>query len=231
MDEVAEQQTETGEPDGQQKTKIFLILAIVIAFIIVTLLYFGIIPSKPQQNNKPAAITTPSPTAEFKYDTTKAKTLLTQYVKKTLKPEFLPANIEVKQGLTSQGRLETIKYEFGSLFTEKGATITANFNYKEKTNTSDGYMIFAQLKNMVPTDLTTITANSLLSSYFLKPYSLSDCGIKKNIFYCENFQTTADGKMGYGIFSSANGTRIYSCFAPKESSLYKEASYCLKPTL
>lgn len=180
---------------------------------------------------------TPSPANftpnTFTYDTAKAKTLLTQYIKDAIKPEFLPANIEIKQGLSIDGRTEDIKYEFGSMFTANQASFSANFHYKEKTSTSNDFSIFIQPESITQATATAPLANSLLSSYFTSPYSISNCQQKGTTSYCENFQTLTEGKRGYGIISAKQGIKsisiVFNCFVPKESKDYDALKSCITP--
>ncbi|MDP2586020.1 MAG: hypothetical protein Q8P29_04025, partial [Candidatus Levybacteria bacterium] len=148
-------------------------------------------------------------------------------------PEFLPAKIEVKQGLSIDGRTEDVKYEFGSMFNSIDSSISANFHYKEYSNISNDFETFIQPTNVTETIATVSLANSLLTSYFISPHNISDCQTKETMSYCENFQILSEGKRGYGI-AIVNGTSksmsiVFNCFVPKESKDYETQKSCIKP--
>lgn len=166
------------------------------------------------------------PTGTFQYDTKKAETLLTKYIKDTIRPEFLPSKLEIKQGLTIDGRTEDIKYEFGSSITASDATISVNFHYKENSNMPNDYVIFIQ-PSTTQTTATASLANSLLLSYFAAPYTISDCQARGGGTSCENFQIIPEGKKGYGVLVGSGGNIIFTCFIPKESKDYESFSSCL----
>ena len=191
----------------------------------------------PRQETKLAsqgqALQIPTPTnftsAAFQYDVEKAKTLLTQYIKDTIKPEFLSDKIEIKQGLSIDGRTEDIKYEFGSMFATNGASFSANFHFKENENIPNDYIIFIQPPNLTVSIATVSLANSMLSSYFTNPYVISECKTAGNTSYCENFQILAEGKKGYGIaIFPGKGNIIFTCFVPKESNAYNTQKSCIR---
>jgi hypothetical protein len=181
---------------------------------------------------KNSALQNPTP-AVFQYDVKKAETLVSNYIKDNIKPEFLPPKIEVKQGLSIDGRLEDIKYEFGSMFTANNASFSANFHYQEKTNTSNDFSIFIQPENAMQATATAILANSLLASYFTDPYNISDCQTKGTASFCENFQILENGKRGYGILLGNQGNKplsiVFTCFVPKESKDYGVLKSCITP--
>jgi hypothetical protein len=236
MDKISNQNPELKQPNRQLIAEMILVIAIIITSAVAALFYFDILPYKSfSKNIKKLVATTPSPTNSsqniFKYDAAKAKTLLTKYIKDTLKPELLPTEIEVKQGLTIDGRIEDVKKEFGSSFNALGATISANFHYVENSNTANEYTIFIQPNNVAPIETSASTANTLLSSYFKTPYIASNCQAKENVSYCQNFQTTAEGKRGYGILTGNDRGNtvsiIFTCFISKESKEYMSFKSCL----
>jgi len=101
----------------------------------------------------------------FRYDTKKAEKLLTDYIKSTLKPELIPPKIEVKQGLTIDGRVGNTRHEFGSMFTLNNSSISANFHYKENINAPSDYFIFIQ-----PQPLYSLLALASLFQILLLPF-------------------------------------------------------------
>jgi len=194
----------------------------------------GWLPRRIQQQNiipSPENFTPNTNPNTFTYDSEKAKTILTQYMRSTIKSELLPTNIEVKQGLTIDGRTEDIKSEFGSIFTANNSTISANFHYKEGANVPNDYVIFIQAENLVQTNVTASQANSLLTFYFKNPNTTSSCQTKRNGYYCENFQTVAEGKNGYGILIGNDQGKIrsiiFTCLIPEESKDYVSFKSCL----
>jgi len=236
MDQVINQQPETEGPSKQNSLGIILFLVLVIILIITALLYFNIIPLNKflQQNNKPVTSTSAptKPSNEFQYDTAKAKTLLTQYIKDTLKPEFLPANIELKQGLGINNKIvEKETSKFGALFVIENSNISTTFLYKESSNMPNGYGIIIQLNNNDQATATASLANLLLPMYFTNPYVVNACKTNTGISYCENFQTLTDGKRGYGITIGKENNKllltIFTCFFPKESTYYNSLRSCI----
>lgn len=201
--------------------------------------YFGFLPHKEQVNQ-----TIPQPTQTrdnyspniFQYDTGKAKIVLTEYIKDNIRPELIPENLEIKQGLSIDKRVEDLKYQFGSYFTTDQATISVSFHYKENTDTPNDFSIFIQPTNLEKTTLTPDLANSLVASYFNTPYSsITNCDKKGTTFYCEEFRNETDGKKGYGVvFSDETSVSppkftpiVFTCFVPKDSKDYATLKSCI----
>ncbi|MDP2672135.1 MAG: hypothetical protein Q8O68_01340, partial [Candidatus Daviesbacteria bacterium] len=133
MGPVVNEQPKSEQSSKKQIIKIIFVF-VVIVLVFAVLSYLNIIPNKSsKQDNKPTTITSAIKysSSTFQYDPQKAEKMLTQYIKDTIKPEFLPAKIEVKQGLSIDGRTEDVKYEFGSMFNSIDSSISANFHYKE----------------------------------------------------------------------------------------------------
>jgi hypothetical protein len=177
----------------------------------------------------PTTPTLTSSPAVFNYDTEKAKILLTQYIKDTIKPELLPAQFDIKQGLIEGGAIEPIKYQFGYLFSEQKSTIYANFVYKENSNIQDGYGVVITPEN-TNQEANISIVNPLLSNYFTNPYVVSDCKARGKGTICENFQTTSNGKVGYGLYKnqSLKVFVLFACFVPKEGQYYKTVTSCIR---
>lgn len=169
--------------------------------------------------------------AAFTYDAEKAKNIISTYLANTVKSEFLPATIEVKQGLSIDGRIEDVKHQFGAFFNFKGTTISANFHYQENTNEQNDYSIFIQQTDITQATATAAMANSLTSFYFNKPYLIAECGVKGPISYCENFQTIHEGKKGYGIVFAGEPKKlikiVFTCLIPKDSRDYEAKKSCI----
>ena len=179
--------------------------------------------------------TAPSPAnftpTTFQYDTEKAKTLLTQYIKDTIKPSLLPANIEIKQA-TINSKIENSSLFFAS-FNIQNASTAAVFRYDKTVNSTNSLSLSLNLKNLSQFTDTTTLANFLLSTYFSTPLILSDpnCRMVSESVFCENFQTTSDGKKGYGMTIIGTPPKsinsIFTCSIPKESSDYSTAKSCI----
>ncbi|MBI2613181.1 MAG: hypothetical protein HYW62_00165 [Candidatus Levybacteria bacterium] len=187
-----------------------------------------------QTKNNPldySPVSKPTPQDTFQYDVKKADTLLTQYLKDNIKPEFLPSKIEIKQGLSIDGRTENIKYEFGSQFSSNTDSFSANFHYRENTNDPNDFTIFIQLGNTQEGTLTPSIANSIASSYFNNPYAITSCSTKGTSSSCEEFISENDEKKGYGlIFASDKGKFIpilFTCLVPKTSKDYATQKSCI----
>ena len=178
-------------------------------------------------------VSSPTPQGQFQYDTKKAEILLTQYIKDTIKPEFLPEKIDIQEGLTIDGRMENVKSQFGFSLTNPKETVSANFHFKENTNTSNDFSIFIEPKTVDGTTATVPLANSLLNSYFTNPYAISSCQTKGNTSYCENFQALNNGKQGYGIVFVNQGAKltplVFNCIVPKENKNYDSRNSCISP--
>lgn len=209
---------------------------------------FSFLPHRPVSTKNNIGLTTypkisPTPNLHysanvFQYDSEKAKTLLTEYIKDNIKPEFLPAKIEVKQGLSIDNRQEDIKYQFGAYLVRNQETISINFHYKENANAPNDFTIFIKPSVVEQKTLNSTLANSLLSSYFVNPYSpIESCEKKGTTSYCEIFKIESDGKKGYGVLFgddiSASTPKltpiVFNCFIPKESKDYDKQSSCISP--
>jgi hypothetical protein len=231
MDQITDQQQEIESPRRSRLTEIILIATTVVVCIILGLFYFDILPipfKLPNQATKPTP--TPKPVA-FQYDSAKAKTILTQYIKSAIKPEFLPSKIEIKQGLSIDNRLDDLKNQFGTYYNLKESSISANFHLKENTSIPNDFSIFIQPQKNNQAIVNPQVANSLLSSYFTNPYVVSDCQTKDSTSYCESFKSVNDGKRGYGIVLAGRGSTsaliIFNCFIPKESEEYSTLNSCI----
>lgn len=199
----------------------------------------GFLPQRSQPTPSPLPDSTPTQdytASTFQYDTGKAHGIITQYLKDTIKPEFLPENLEIKQGLSIDNRTEDIKYQFGSYYTKGQATISANFLYKENTNIPNGYLIFIEPANVEGTIVTQAIVNSLTSTYFNDPFSpIENCVIEDTISYCENFKIETDGKRGYGVVFGEDISVsppkftpfVFTCYFPKESRIYDSSQSCI----
>ncbi|MDO8729567.1 MAG: hypothetical protein Q7K26_06875, partial [bacterium] len=170
----------------------------------------------------------------FSYDMKKAEKLLTQYLKDNIKPEFLPAKIEIKQGLSIDGKTENIKYEFGSRFTTNKDLFSVNFHYIVKTNTQNDFSIFIQPSTVTQATATAVLANSLIGTYFINPFqNISNCNTKLTTSFCEDFRTESNGKRGFGIAIVNQGAKtlpvVFTCFIPKESKYYSTQTSCIRP--
>lgn len=250
-----------GTPASTQpsKQRAGIILLIIIFFvllipIILALNYFNFLPLSQQFPNqlgwlpkKAQPIPTPLPdststqdytSSTFQYDTEKANRIMTDYIKDTIKPEFLPENLEIKQGLSIDNRTENLMHQFGTYYTKDLATISVNFRYKENTNIPNHYIIFIQPPSVNETVVTQATANSLTSTYFNNPFSpIENCSVKGTTSYCENFRIEENGKRGYGVVFGEDTTVsppkftpfVFTCFFPNESKDYDTRQSCISP--
>lgn len=175
----------------------------------------------------------------FQYDTQKAKTILTKYIKDSIKPELLPQTFDIKQGLSIDNSIdESSTHMFGSFIENTNETITINFHYKENTNKPNDYVVFIQPSNIDKTTITTALANTLIASYFTKPYSpIENCNTNGTTSYCETFKIESDGKKGFGAIIAQNASKsppelttiVFTCFIPKDSNKYDEMKSCISP--
>lgn len=229
-----------------------LVFVTVVLFLIFgTLNYFNIFPvsstfpeylswlprkapngASPRQNKLSFTPAKPTITPEFQYDTKKAEAILTQYIKDTIKPDFLPAKLDIKQSYQIDGKPGP-EHGFNFYYKTNNLLISSTFHYLERSNAQDGFSIFIQPPNIQETTASASLANSLTSLYFNNPYSLiSNCAAKGTSSYCENFKIESNGKKGYGIvFGYDNGkftSLVFNCFLPKESKFYSQNS-CISP--
>ncbi|KKQ36591.1 MAG: hypothetical protein US55_C0061G0004 [Candidatus Levybacteria bacterium GW2011_GWC2_37_7] len=157
--------------------------------------------------------------------------MLTQYIKDTIKPSLLPANIEIKQA-TINSKIENSSLFFAS-FNIQNASTAAVFRYDKTVNSTNSLSLSLNLKNLSQFTDTTTLANFLLSTYFSTPLILSDpnCRMVSESVFCENFQTTSDGKKGYGMTIIGTPPKsinnIFTCLIPKESADYASAKSCI----
>jgi hypothetical protein len=195
-----------------------------------------------EQNNKPIPKPTQTPTNYssnvFQYDSEKANTIISKYIKDTLKPEFIPQTLDAKQGLSIDNRDEDIKNQFGSYFVNNQATFSINFHYTENTNYLNDFLIFIQPSKVEQKTLNSTLATSLTSFYFTNPYTpIANCNTKGTTSYCEEFKTETDGKRGFGVVLADDQSTVppkrtaivFTCFIPKESKDYNKQSSCISP--
>lgn len=222
--------------------------------IIVLLLLFGILnyfnilsvssvfPNQlgwlPRQQIKLASqgetLQTPSQTnsspSTFSYDTAKAKKLLTDYIKDTIKPQFIPSKIEVKQSLSFDGKITNTKYEFGSKFTSPTASFFVGFGYIEDSNNPNEFAIFIQPNNISKTDLTPALTNSLNLFYFNNPYPITSCKVKGTISICELYKIEINEKNGFGMFLVNSNTNfapiLFTCSISRENKDFDVKQSC-----
>lgn len=242
----------TPQPPRHQ-SNMFLVgtsIAILLLLLILVLNYFNILslsrlfPSQlwwlPHKAPMPSLQSTSTQNQsytsnDFQYDTKKAKTILTEYIKNNIKPQFIPENLEIKQGLSIDNKLGENKYTFGSYFIHNQTTISVNFHYKENTNTPNDFFIFTQPTKVGKTTLTPDIANSSVASYFINASPITNCDKKETTSYCENFRTESDGKRGYGALIGQDQSRtppatisiVFTCFIPKESRDYDTTQSCI----
>jgi len=239
MDKQVLRTEEIKQPNKYLSRKIIVAGVVVIVCVISALLYFNIpplTPSAPVVQPTDKTIAVPTPTV-FPYDTAKAEKLLADYLKDTLKPEFILNNIKVKQGLTLDNEIiESQPYEFSAYFNSRKATIASTFYYQKDTNIQNVYVVIIQTDALSQASPSANLANLTLPSYFSHPYPISNCTTDtlKHDYYCENFQTTDMGKIGYGIAylytaegPNIQGSELYACFIPKESQYYNTYNSCV----
>lgn len=232
----------------------FFFVAVVLFLLFGTLNYFNILPVSdvfpnqlswlPRQTSQPKKLLytpanpTPKPTttpttAAFSYDTKKAQALLTQYIKDNIKPEFLPAKIEVKQKTISNTTNKEVPYEFNSFFTIRKDEFLVALHYKENTNTLNDFIVQIQPSKIDVSTTSVSLANSLVSAYFINPYVITTCNAKGLVSYCEEFRIENQGKKGFGISLSSDTIKstvvplVISCFISKTSDYYSTQKTCL----
>lgn len=230
----------------------FFFVAVVLFLLFGTLNYFNILPASdvfpdqfswlPRQTNQKEKLLytpanpVPTPTTTvFNYDTRKAETLLTQYIKDNIKPEFLPEQIEVKQHLISDGTLKGTDYEFGANWNLENIIFSANFHYLPNSVNQIRDMEF--YVNPPSSNISIDATNSvLLTKRYLKnlPEVIDfDCGVfEKSTKFCEYFLEKEAGKSGFGAAegNDEKGNKImliFSCFIPKNDSYYNKRTSCL----
>lgn len=231
-----------------------IFVAVVLLLLFGTLNYFNILPVSdvfpnqlgwlPRQQSKLASQGESlqsyqnkiPPASQFVYDTAKAEVLLTQYIKDTIKPEFLPDKIEIKQGLYSNNKSVEYPYEFSFILAKKELTIYAYLNYQRNTNIIGDMEIFVDVSNsrVLQSTITASLSNSQVSQYLLKPSSLlteTNCVADERKSYCQIFETQENNKSGFGfvIYNNVVSTAkmVFSCSIPKESGYYNEAKSCI----
>lgn len=177
----------------------------------------------------------------FQYDVKKAEKLLTQYIKDTIKPDFLPEKITINQGQQIDGKKSNLSYEFGWYDQINSASLGANLHFAENTNTIADKEIFIEISNnnLAESSMTASLANSLLSPYLKVQEQIqsSDCKSKLNTSYCQVFKQDTNGKNGFGIIMLSKGALpviqnphliLFSCSLSKEGNLYKTQQSCLR---
>ena len=198
--------------------------------------YLGFLPHI-KQNNKPGPNPTQIP-ANFQYDMEYSKTILIKYVKEIIKPEFLPENLDIKQGLTFNNSVdEKLKNLFGSYIKNDNETISVTFNYIENTFLPSDFKILIHPIKTEQTTLNVALANSLISSYFINPIPIEKCDSIKTTSYCKTIKTESEGKREFGVIIGLDSSKsppvpvstIFTCFIPKENILYDRINSCVSP--
>lgn len=242
MDPASEQPT----PTQPSKWKIIGILfgfaVVIFAAIVLVLNYFNIISLStrysplsflPHETVKQMNIV-PTPvnfsSSEFQYDAVKAKKLLTDYIKDTIKPTLFPKEIETKQEIKILQNIQNPSL-FSFSFATQSANITVLSHYEKGYDINNSLSISIRLRGIPSTTVDVELANLLLSSYFIDPYVVSDCRQTADSIACENFQTIPEGKKGYGINMFGKPPKsiitIYTCQIPKGSTNYLTAKSCV----
>lgn len=231
---------------------IFVIITIILFF--GTLNYFNILPIPslfpdflgflPHKNIVTTPSTTPSNSTiqpkqtpspyTFAYDSSKAEGLLSKYLKDKIKADYLPSKIEVKHKLIASGKQEGTDYEFGANWTIKDIFFQSNFHYEINTNSPSDIHFSIQPQDVKETTASAALTKTLSTTYLKnipEPPNFK-CGISQTtISFCENFQTTALGKEGFGLVIAKaqpdNTIFIFSCFIPKDSMYFNTRTSCL----
>jgi hypothetical protein len=172
----------------------------------------------------------------FNYDVEKAQDVISAYIKDTIKSEFIPEDLDIEQGLSIDNRSEDDNKQFGSYYTLDNTVFSINAHYREFTNTFNDFIVFIQPQSEIDS-ATPEVANSLTSIYFNSPFLINnDCKTQSSTVYCENFQSVADGKRGYGLLVSKDSSNpdssraiVFTCFIPKESKDYINTTSCISP--
>jgi len=241
----------------KQRVSIFFVgtFIVILLLLLLVLNYFNILSLSqffPNQlgwlPHKAQPMPSPQPTSTqsqdytpnvFQYDTEKAKKIVSQYIKDTIKPEFISKTLIIRQGLSIDNRFEkSAKDQFGSYFTTNQATISVNFHYKESTNIPNDFMIFIQPSKIDKITLTPTLADTLTTSYLTNSYTpIESCTTKGATSYCETFKTEFNGKRGYGVLAGQDQTVsppkpiliIFTCSVPKGSQDYVSQKSCISP--
>lgn len=215
--------------------KYYIILGI-IGFFIVGILAFDLYvlkfgkfwEKKITTQQSPAHI----PLAEFIYDFNKAEAYLSEYLKGSLKEEYLPPKINVEQGLSISGKKSGLDFEFGSNWVKDNNSIYSNLHYQKSTNTIQDVEIFVKLSNVPQSTASTSLANSLVATLFknISP-TIKKCGAKRTTSYCEEFSSEDSGKKGFGIVLAFENSKlapiVFTCFIPKGSVYYNQQNSCI----
>lgn len=214
---------------------ILIFIILIVALIIVPELWKKNI--KPSTSNQIPIITlSPTTTATFQYDSKKAESLLTQYIKDNLKQEHVPAKIKVQQKLIATGELKGTDYEFGANWQiNNDAFFQSNFHYELNTNNPRDIGFSIQLNNITDITVNPNLTQNIIATYLKDlPDSFNfDCGLSDDstISFCENFYSPSMGKKGFGVVigknQPANIVLVFSCFIPKESVYYAKRTSCL----
>ena len=235
----------------------FLFVGIVLVLFFGILNYFNILrissvfpnqlgwlPHKPYQQSTSIVLPSPQPIKPqapsyspnvFQYDTQKATTILTKYIKDTIKPEFLPSKIEVKQNLISSGKQDGTDYEFGSNWKLKDIVFNATLHYLSQTNYLRDEEFYINPAGIASFTVNNTNSEALARTYLNNiPDSINfDCGVyQQTTSFCEHLETKDTGKNGFGVVSgkdesNKNTLFIFSCFIPKNDSYYPKRTSCL----
>lgn len=206
--------------------------------------YFHLFPLSNNAASSPTnhpAVPVPSseiaPTSTFTYSSDIAIARLTAYIKTYLKPEFIPAKIDVMHKLSSLGTTTDTDYTFSSQWNQNNDIFFSAYHFNQSSNNERDIGILI-------THLTVDNASpqDTIKKYFINgDLSHLTCMQQQNaqnqtLKTCESFYTDNNGiNHGIGIIvgtvdakTNTPQTLLFSCELPPKSSSYTWKS-CLQP--
>lgn len=174
----------------------------------------------------------PVPTI-YSYNNPKVATTMNFFTKQVLKSRYQPTYLKINTIIAIKDQQEFVLHWIVK-DSSSSSEFTSKVNYQPATNKIESSTLSISLKNdpTVPNTVTIATADALTSIFFQVSHPSWNC--QPIPFSCEYFSSTPEGKIGYGIVGDTRSKLpllIYSCFIPKESSLYAKSASCLSGDL
>jgi hypothetical protein len=189
-------------------------------------------PNASRSTPKPKVIPKPSPTFPG-YNWKYAQTTLEKFLRDNIYTEFLPVQIQGKQGQIAAADQTGMEYEYGARWvTNNNDFVVGFFNYGLKTNIESDVELLIQPQNIKDT-IATDSLTKMLTKKYLK--NVPDNAVftcktfsDNKTTYCGNMYDTPLGKKGYGLGISPkhNLVLVISCFVPKNGIYYDKWTSC-----
>lgn len=169
----------------------------------------------------------------YTYDQSVPEKVLPDFIKRVVKPEFLPPSFTVLHNLNEHGEQKDTDYTYGTTWNSDNGEFHGFYHFNIGTNNHMDSQIEAFF---YPGSSKTSDAKTLISKYFLADGNSANCktlDTSSNFQICEIFSADLFGvKHGFGaVINIQNQGRhedmIFACEIPKES-IHSEWQSCVQ---